>query len=121
MPNQKVRETNEGRGGKKRASANGADVCTVNGISIHPNGMSTRGTVTAKPLGKALPGMTTQEVVARVLEDGTWTMRLVVSSQAGNYLFRVAGSQYVVKVPSIQSISFDDLVERHSVKEGDPA
>jgi hypothetical protein len=121
MPNQKVRESADERGGKRRAGAKGADVCTISGISIHPNGMSTRGTVTAKPLGKALPGMTTQEVVARVLEDGTWTMSLVVSRQAGNYLFRVAGSQYVVKVPSIQAISFDDLVEKHSVKEDDPA
>lgn len=121
MPNQKVRETNEGRGGKKRASANGADVCTVNGISIHPNGMSTRGTVTAKPLGKAFPGMTTQEVVARVLEDGTWTMRLVVSNQAGDYLFRVAGSQYLLTVPSVATISFDELVDKYSVKDGDAA
>ncbi len=100
---------------KKTTKNSGAEVCTVAGVSIHPNGKSTRGTVTAKPLGKTIPGMTTQEVVARVLEDGTWSMPLVVSSQAGDYRFRVAGGEYIVRVPDAQNITFDELVEAHSV------
>lgn len=96
----------------KNQETEGADVCTVVGISIHASGKSTRGTVTAKPLGKALPGMTLQDVVARVLEDGTWSMTLI----PGEYLFAVAGSQYIVRVPAIQTITLDKLVEEFSVQ-----
>lgn len=96
----------------KNQEVEGADVCTVAGISIHASGKSTRGTVTAKPLGKAAPGVTLQDVVARVLEDGTWSMALI----PGEYLFAVAGAQYVVQVPAVRAITFEKLVEEFSVQ-----
>jgi len=112
----KVPDIQSSAGGKKKRGTKGAEVCTVSGLSIHPDGRSTRGTVHAKPLSRRTPGISMSEVVARVAEDGTWRMTLVVSSQSGNYDFFVAGAHYIVTVPDVEHITFDALVEQHSVK-----